>query len=190
MGERPDMVLWVGRHILPLEGEVRRWLRRSVTSQDTDDIIQEAYCRIAGLDQTFHIENPRAYFFQVVRNILIEQVRRARIVRIDAVAEMEALNISDDRPSPEQEVSAHRDLKRLQRLIDDLPERCRQVFVLRKIEGLSQKEIARRLNITEHTVEAHAGRGLQLILKAWAGQSPEETAVRRGHERKRFRKHD
>lgn len=190
MAERSDIVLWVGRYILPLEGEVRRWLRKAaVAPADVDDVIQEAYCRIAGLDAVSHIKEPRAYFFQVVRNILLEQVRRARIVRIDAVAEMDALNISDDRPSPEQEVGAHRELKRLQQLIDGLPERCRQVFVMRKIEGVPQKEIARRLKITEHTVEAHTGRGLQLILKAWSEGTPERNP-RQEHERERTRKRD
>ena len=190
MAERSDVDHWVGRHILPLEGEVRRWLLRTVSPADVDDVVQEAYCRIASLAQTSHIEDPRAYFFQVVRNLLLEQVRRARIVRIDAVAEMDALNISDDRPSPEEEVSAHRELKRVERLIAQLPERCRQVFVLRKVEGLPQKEIARRLNISEHTVEAHVGRGLQLILKAWSEAAPEETRQRQGHERKRTRERD
>src|SRR5689334_6262761 len=79
MPDRSDIVLWVGRHILPLEGEVRRWLRKAaVAPADVDDVIQEAYCRIAGLDAVSHIKEPRAYFFQVVRNILLEQVRRAR----------------------------------------------------------------------------------------------------------------
>lgn len=187
MAERSDIVHWVARHILPLEGEVRGWLRSRILPADIDDVVQEAYCRIAGLKQVAHIADSRAYFFQVVRNILLEQVRRAHIVRIDVVAEMDALNISDDRPSPEQEVSAHRELKRLQHLIDELPERCRQVFVLRKIEGVPQKEIARRLNITEHTVEAHVGRGLQMILKSWSQTAQQDISPRQGHERKRKR---
>ncbi len=185
MVERSDIVVWVGRNILPHEAEVRAWLRRaSVAPHEVDDIVQESYCKIASLEGTAHIENPRAYFFQVARSLVFQQARRARVVRIDTVAEVDALNILDDRPSPEEEVSAFRDLQRLKAMIDELPEKCRQIFVLRKIENIPQREIAERLGITEHTVEAHVSRGLQLILKAWSEGTPVQGKTRQGYDGK------
>ena len=181
MAERSEISAWVGRHILPYEADVRAWLRRAaVAPHEIDDVIQESYCKIATLQDTDHIDNPRAYFFRVARNLVLMQARRARIVRIDTVAEIDALNILDDRPNPEEEVTAHRDLQHLKSLIDALPEKCRRVFVLRKIENLPQKEIARRLGITENTVEAQAAKGLQLILKAWSGNTPKSVRTRYG----------
>lgn len=174
---RSEIVGWVGSQILPHEADVRRWLRRAGTSaHDADDIVQEAYCRIAGLQGVSHIANGRAYFYQTARNIVVERIRRARIVRIDCVTEIDALIVIDDEPSPERVVAGQRELRRVQRLIEDLPGRCREIFKLRRIEGLPQKEIARRLGVTENVVEMQTMRGLRLVLAALARDGAEPSA--------------
>ena len=176
---RSEVVAWVGAQVLPHECDVRAWLRRAGASpEDVDDIVQEAYCRLAGLGSVAHIANGRAYFFQTARNIAAERVRRARIVRIDFVTEIDALNILDSEPSAERVVDSRRELARVQKLIEDLPERCRDVFMLRRIHGLSQKEVAERLKVSENVVEAQAARALRLILAALAGR-PQTEPVRR-----------
>lgn len=190
---RSECVAWVGAHILPHEGDVRRWLAAgSLSRTDIDDIVQEAYCRIAALDTVRHIENGRAYFFQTARNIAIERTRRARMVRLDSVTEIEALNVVDIEPSPERHVAARRELRRVQQLIEGLPERCREIFKLRRIHGLPQREIARRLGVTENVVEAQATRGLKLILAALAEDESGEPRTRApaAHERKNQRQRD
>lgn len=155
--------------MLPHERDVRAWLRRArANPEDIDDIVQEAYCRLAALASIAHIANGRAYFFQTVRNIAAERVRRARVVRIDYATEIDALNILDNEPSAERVVDSRRELHRVQGLIEGLPERCREVFKLRRIHGLSQREVAHRLKVTEHVVEALTARGLRLILVALA----------------------
>jgi RNA polymerase sigma factor (sigma-70 family) len=185
MAERAEIVLWVGRCILPYEAEVRAWLRRaSVPAHEIDDVIQESYCKMAALESSAHITNPRAYFFQVARSLIYQQARRARIVRIETVAEMDALSILDDGPNPEEEVISLRELEHLRAMIAALPERCRQVFVLRKIEGVPQREIAARLGISESTVEAQVTRGLKLILKAWSEGTREPKGMRQEHDGK------
>lgn len=164
---RRKIVAWVGRYILPHEGAVRGWLRRSLVSQsDIDDLIQEAYCRIAGLEAVDHIARPEAYFFQVVRMLLAEQVRRSRIVRIESATEIDALSIYSDEPSPERITAARRELAKVRQLIEALPDRCRRIFELRKIHGVSQREIARLLGVTESTVENDGVKGMRLIMKA------------------------
>lgn len=160
---------WFAREILPHEGDVRRWLARAfVMSGDIDDVVQEAYCRLADIGDRERIVSPRAYFFETARSIVLEQMRRARIVRIEAVTEIDALCIEGDEPSPERVASGRKELERVMQLIEALPERSRRIFEMRKIQGLSQKEISRRMGVSENVVENEAARGLKAILAALA----------------------
>jgi RNA polymerase sigma-70 factor (ECF subfamily) len=185
---RKDIVAWVGSHVLPHESAVRAWLKRwTGRDQDIDDVIQEAYSRLAGLQSVEHIGNGRAYLFEATRNIVLEQVRRSKIVRIDNVTDLADLPIADQTPPVERIVGGARDLQRLQRLIEQLPSKCRRVFVLRRIHGVSQREIARSLGISEHTVEKHAVRGLRLILQAMEDEDGRETPEGESGDRSRER---
>jgi RNA polymerase sigma factor (sigma-70 family) len=167
---RKDIVAWIGSHVLPHEAAVRSWLRRwTGRAQDIDDVVQEAYSRLAALDSVSHIANGRAYLFQTTRNIVLEQVRRSKIVRIDNVTDLGTLNIVDEAPPVERVVGGARELAQVERLIEGLPAACKRVFVLRRIHGESQREIARMFGISESAVEKQAVRGLKLILKAMEG---------------------
>lgn len=164
---REAIIDWVALHILPHERYVRAWLVRDMRrSSDVDDVIQEAYCQIAELDTVAHIRNGRAYFLTAARSILLQRLRRERVVRIETVTDFDALHLVDDEPSPEQVTGARRELKRVLGLIAMLPPVCRQVIELRRIHGFSQKETAQRLSVTESVVENHSIRGLRTILNA------------------------
>jgi RNA polymerase sigma factor (sigma-70 family) len=146
---------WLAAHILPCEGEVRLWLQkhvRSLRTSDHDDLIQEAYARIWEAEPA-RISNARGYFFSIVRNLLIEQARRARIVPMERMGEIESLKFVSDEPGPEQRASARQELENLCRIIAALPARMRNVFNLRSFEGYSRREIAAELGISERTVE-------------------------------------
>jgi RNA polymerase sigma-70 factor (ECF subfamily) len=177
---RNEIVAWVGSNIVPHEADLRARLRRmSVSEQEIGDIVQDAYVRISQLASIAHIRDGRAYLFHTARTVLLQQVRRRRIVRIEALTEMEALTLEDDDPSPERCASARQELDRVRALIALLPDRCRKIFELRRIHGLPQREIAEQLGLPEHTVEAQATRGLKLLLKAIAEGEPETGARRR-----------
>jgi RNA polymerase sigma factor (sigma-70 family) len=160
--------LWIATHILPLEGEVRGWLRRHVHSlrdTDADDLIQEAYARLWLIDFS-KIENGRGYLYTIVRNLLIEHARHARIVPMERLGEIEALRIPSEEPGPERRVTARQELERLERIVETLPEQCRRAFQLQKFRGLSQREIAQAMNISEKTVEKHLATALLRVLDA------------------------
>ena len=176
---RKELVAWVGSQILIHEADVRAWLRRMIpASHDIDDVVQEAYSRIVALDDITRIRNGRAYFFRAARNIALERLRRARVVRIDALEDVDSLAIADEAPSSERILAGRQELQRVQRLIAGLPAPCRQIFELRRVHGVPQRQIAQRLGISENTVEMQAVRGLKLILGALAGERGTSGAVR------------
>lgn len=174
-GCRREIIAWVASNIVPHEPQLRTWLRRrSLPAQDIDDIVHDAYLSIAQLTDVAHIRNGRAYLFTTARSMMLQRVRRERIVRIDSLADIDALGIEDGDPSPERQASARQELARVQRLIAGLPDRCREIFYLRRIEGLPQRQIAERMGLSEHIIEAQAVRGLKLIMKAIAKDEGEE----------------
>ena len=159
---------WVASYILPHEGEVRGWLRkhvRTLNAHDIDDLLQEAYARLWSAEYS-HITNGRSYLFAVIRNLLLEQARHARIVPMERLGEIDALLIPSEEPGPDRRASARQELERLERVVDDLPEQCRRAFLLQKFRSLSQREIALEMNIAEKTVEKHLALALVRVLDA------------------------
>jgi RNA polymerase sigma-70 factor (ECF subfamily) len=161
---------WIGAHILPLEGEVRLWLRahvRSLSAADIDDVIQESYARLWPAEFAT-IASPRAYFYRVVRNLVHELARHARVVPMELMGEIDALGVISDEPGPERRLSARQELDRLKSIVAELPPQCRKAFELRKFEGLSQRAIAARMGVSESTVEKHLAKALARLLEARA----------------------
>ncbi|ESQ86519.1 hypothetical protein ABAC460_23240 [Asticcacaulis sp. AC460] len=162
-GADPEIVAWVSSQILPFEAELRQKVRRFCRGQDElDDLIQEVYFRLLKLTATDHITDPRGYLFQMARNIIIDQVRRDRVVRFEAMQDLDDL-AADTGPSPERQTLARAELKWVLGVIANLPDRCREVFRLRKIFGLSQAETARNLNLSENVVEKETMKGMRVI---------------------------
>lgn len=171
---------WIIANILPHEGEVRGWLRRhvrSLTPSDIDDVMQEAYSRLhyAELDR---IASGRSYLFTVVRNLVNEQTRHARIVPMERLGEIEALRIPSEEPGLERRIGARQELERLERIVKTLPEQARRAFELQKFRGLSVRDIAFTMEITEKTVEKHLALALARVLRAMKDESaaPEPVA--------------
>lgn len=145
------------------------------TDVDVEDIVQECYCRIAQLRDVTQVLLPRAYFFSIARNLVHQKVKAARVVRIEAMADFDTL-ASDD-PSPERVVFARQEVRRVQAALDQLSDRARRIFVMRKIDGMAQKDIARTLGVSETIVENDASRGLRSILRALTEPEPAEGTV-------------
>lgn len=162
---RAAMAEWVATHVLPCERKVRAWLSRRTSPEDVDEIIQDAYCRIAKLDDVSHIDRPDAYFFSIARNLLVRRLRRQQIIPFEVIAEVDSY--LDDQPSPEKQAADKRDYARLMELMAKLPDRCRRIVHLRKIEDWPQKRIAEHLGTTEKAVEKQIWLGVNAIRAAW-----------------------
>jgi RNA polymerase sigma factor (sigma-70 family) len=103
------------------------------------------------------------YFFEVAKSVILQSFRKSRVVAFSALAEFDALLVPDDAPSPESIAAGRQELARLSELIDQLPPKCREAFVLRKVRGLSQRDVARAMAVSENTVEKHIGKALSAL---------------------------
>ncbi len=184
---RCEIVAWVENNIVPHEQHLRTWLRRmAIPMDEINDIVQDSYVSIARLDSVRHIRSGRNYLFQTAKSMILQKVRHERIVPIDRLSELEAMNLADDAPGQDRCASARQELERVRRIVAALPDPCREIFELRRIQRIPQQEIAARLGLPEHTVEAQAIRGLKLILKAIAGEdAAAEDILKRTQEHER-----
>lgn len=164
---------WFVREVLPLEPVLMTYLRHHWPNQnDIEDLRQEIYARVYIAAKTKIPQPVRPFLFTVARNLLINQARQAQVVPIEAVADPEALGIAIDAPSPDRAVIARDELRRLQAALDNLPPRCREAIILGRIEGLSGREIATRMNVGTATVSEHLERGMRLLANLLYGELP------------------
>lgn len=182
-----ERAVWLARHVLPHEPALRAWLRhKRVTGLDIDDIVQETYARLAAADTVANVLNPKTYTFQTAHSVILTHLRRSRVVSIRAVEDVELVAGASDDPSPERQVSDREELHRIAQAIASLPEKVRAVFTLRRVEGLSQREVAERLKLSESTVEKHMGKGLRLMMD-WLGRGGiSQGGASKGHDRPPF----
>lgn len=170
MSEQDELNDWFRREVLPLEPVLMRFLRRNWRHEDDlADFRQELYANLyEAARSNGRPTQVRAFVFIAARNLLINSMRRSRVIPIDQVANLSELNVSGamDLLTPEREASAGEDLQRLQAAVDRLPPRCREVFWKRRIEGMSQKQVASAMGIGERTVEEQMRRAMRQLVIA------------------------
>jgi RNA polymerase sigma-70 factor (ECF subfamily) len=180
-GSPTERALWLAEFVMPCEPALRRWLsRHRVPGLDVDDIIQETYAILTALPSVAEIRNAKKYTFQTAYSIILAYLRRARIVSITTVADVEHLGVTVDAPSPESEVGDREELRNVGDVVAALPKRVREVFILRRMDGLSQREVSQRLGISENAVEKCVARGVQALMSAFqrGGKPPLNTPRR------------
>jgi RNA polymerase sigma-70 factor (ECF subfamily) len=157
----PETARWFAEEVRPHESELRAYLRSKFSAHlDIDDLIQETYARLLQAREQTPLRSPKAYLFTAARNAALDFFRRRKIVAIDGLAELELLPVFEDRPGVAEAVCHDQELQMLAEAIQALPERCRRVLTLRKLHGLSHREIARQLGISENTVNAQVAVGV------------------------------
>jgi RNA polymerase sigma factor (sigma-70 family) len=155
---------WFKREILPHESALMRYLARVwPRKHEIEDLRQETYARVYSAAMPSRPTSPRSFLFTTAHHLMADRVRHERVVSIEAVGDIEALNVLVDEISVERRIDARQELKLLARALDLLPRKCREVVWLRRVEGLSQKEVAERLGVGEKTVEHHISKGGRLL---------------------------
>jgi RNA polymerase sigma-70 factor (ECF subfamily) len=159
-----EVVDWLTINFLPHEAELRRMLRRVCTGPaEIDDVVQETCYRILSMASLDGVRDPKPFVFRAAKNIVLDRIKRDAVVRIEAMANLEDLDIADTAPTPERIVFARSELKWAIGLVSQLPERCKAVFRARRIQGLSQQETAESLGLTDSVVEHEMMKGMRLM---------------------------
>lgn len=157
-----ELARWFAEEVQPHEPALRGWLRsRFPTLADADDLVQESYARLLRARGTGSIACAKAFLFVTARNLALNQLRHLRHERPEGITEIDTSGVLDESAAVPESVARAEDLQLLIHAIQSLPDRCRQIMTLRKIYGLSQKEVAAKLGISEHTVEAQGAIGLR-----------------------------
>jgi RNA polymerase sigma factor (sigma-70 family) len=144
--------------ILHLEGLLRAYLHRFAPKPaDLDDLLQETYSRLLAVEpeRRREIDSVQAFALTTARHIAVDWARHRRIVPIDFVEDLDALSVSTDGAQVDEIVNAHQELTQIAEAVAELPQRCAEVFTLRKVYGWSQREIAEHFGISISTVENH-----------------------------------
>ncbi|MGH8028224.1 MAG: RNA polymerase sigma factor [Pseudoxanthomonas sp.] len=170
---------WFASEILVHEQALMYYLRRCWPQRDEHhDLRQEIYVRVYEAAGRTLPTTPKSFLFATARHLMADRVRRSRVVSIEAVGDFESMNVLVDEVTPERWFGGRQILKRLAEAFDLLPDRCRQVVWLRRVEELSQKEVAVRLGISEKTVEKQVAKGMRRIAAHFYGGGDPEISPR------------
>jgi RNA polymerase sigma factor (sigma-70 family) len=170
----PDLRAWFAAEVLPLEATLMQFLQHNWRDRsEIPDLRQEVYLRVYEAARREIPVPARPFVLTIARNLIIDRLRKENVIAIDAVSDLETLNLTRDEPGPDRNAIARDELRRLQAALDQLPPRCREVVVLRRVEGLSRRAVAERLGITEDTVAEHLSNGMRALANLLHGEPQE-----------------
>jgi RNA polymerase sigma factor (sigma-70 family) len=162
-----DLKNWFASAILPHQAPLTGYLRRVCkSSSEVPDLLQETLVRVYESAAKSRPRFPKTFLFTTARNLLIDKLRRERVVSIDYTPKTISLDLPIDELSPERRLAALQDLQQLTRAFESLPEKTRSVIWLRRVAGMSQRETAAILGIEEGALEGHMTRGMRSLAKA------------------------
>ena len=151
------------RAYLENEASIRRVLSRFTKHpQQIDDFAQETFMRAFAAELKQEIRDPKAFLFQVAKNVALSHLRKNRRNPTDWLEDSGGsdLLIDENQISGEDWYNGRQKLALLAMAVAQLPPKCRKAFLLRRIDGLPYKQIASRMNISVSAVEKHVAAGL------------------------------
>jgi RNA polymerase sigma-70 factor (ECF subfamily) len=140
---------------------LKKFLARFFPEQhDIEDVAQEAYLRAYVAEQSKEIEQPKAYLFRAAKNIALTKLTKKSRQITDYIVDLSDSVVIGSEATTEDEVEAEQTLGIYCEAVAALPEKCRQVYLLRKVHGLSHREIAERMELSISSVEKYLLKGV------------------------------
>ena len=168
-----DVDKWLCDEVLPHQGAFQALARKVTGNGDAArDLVQDVYAEILGGDGWRSARDPKAFVMRIVYCRSVNWVNRQKVVPMRNMPTLELLLDSDNSPDAFEVLSGREELTAVMEALDQLPQRCREVVTMRRLEELSPPEIARRLGITVTTVDRHLGRGLSLLVEMLGDRMP------------------
>jgi len=171
-----EQARWFYEHVQPHEPALRAYLsKRFPALPDHDDLVQETYVRILQIQDPARLLHPKAFLFTTARNAAIDLFRRRNAHPHETFPEEDThkpipLSLLDATPTAAETMQTRQHREALTAALRSLPGRCREVMLLRYLDGCSGKEIAARLDISLGTVKGHLLKGVRDCARFFAAR--------------------
>jgi len=153
--------VWFAREVHSHDRQLKAFVRGTYPAvRDIEDVVQESYLRLWKAAAQEPIDSAKAFLFHVARRVALNFIRKQRNAPFDPFGDRVAARIVEEKPDAAEALLVQERIDLLADALMTLPPRCRDVTVLHKVKGLSHKEVAVQLGISERTVEAHVRTGV------------------------------
>lgn len=176
---------------LSIRSNLARAVSHIVPPKEIEDIVQETYVRVCQIGNPDEIRHPKSFLLKTARNLAFDHIKRAetRLAQsMDADLEAEWTEQKARRDDTYDKVAANQEFAHFCESVRHLPLQCRKVFVLKKVYGYSQKEIASQLQISESTVEKHIANGVKRCTHYMASHNAINTSEQKDSSKDIFKK--
>jgi RNA polymerase sigma factor (sigma-70 family) len=143
-----------------------RFLRQRLrVKEDAADIAQEAYIRMMQYEGSEKIRSPSSMLFRIAINVANDLCRAEASRQVSDQISIDGLELASQQPSADREIAASQDLEILYEAIENLPPKCRQVFLLSRAQRMTYPQIAVHCSISVKMVEKHISHALAICMK-------------------------
>ena len=152
----------VSTAFLKHESFLKKFLSRFLhRPQDVDDAAQEAFLKAFAAEQKQEVRSPKSFLFQIAKNVALQELTKKSKMITDYIEDLSESAISYEGRALEDVFAAEQRFALFCQAAATLPPQCRRAFLMRKVYGMSQKEISHELGISISTVEKHHTTGLK-----------------------------
>lgn len=156
--------------------ELQIYLTRLLRDADTAmDLTQETFLRVSehvSPDKDNDVVHARSYLYRVAHNLAIDHVRAQKRNPVSGADDSRLEFIPNNTPSPEQIVGGQSELDYVCRALGELPEKTREIFTLVRVDGLTYREAAEKLDISDSSVQKHVARAIAHVMRRMRENQP------------------